>query len=227
MKTYNVMNDVVLKKNESGKLDLTSQPMDDLDRACLEHILAHRHQEIHALDIGGGAGKHSIRMAQAGAKVTLIDRKDPSHNIEKAIDGGAVSEGAITTAQEEFTAIDPQILAPYHILYSQRALNYLPYKEFMRLLTDLTTYLACEGKLYLSVSGFDNEFGKTLDMRDNPLPTRYGLPDHAMRRKHKIYTPTLIFKKEELEDIILSLAYTIEKLSVSTFGNIKVRATKS
>jgi hypothetical protein len=47
-----------------------------------------------------------------------------------------------------------------------------------------------------------------------------------MQKKHKIYTPTLIFKQEEIEDIIKDFGMEILSSSVSTFGNVKIIAVK-
>lgn len=224
MKQYNVLKDIVLKRHEDQSLDLSSQPIDDLDTACLIHI--EENDIKHALDLGGGAGKHSIRMAQAGARVTLIDRQDPSHNIQTVEESGICGKGQINLVQTEFTDINFDVIGTYDLVYSQRALNYLPYKDFMSLTEKLIDGLPPLGHFYLSVSGFDNEFGKTLDKRNMPLPERYGLPNEDMQKKHKIYTPTLIFKQEEIEDIIKDFGMEILSSSVSTFGNVKIIAVK-
>lgn len=224
MKQYNVLKDIVLKRHEDQTLDLSSQPMDDLDAACLVHIEENGIE--HVLDLGGGAGKHSIRMAQAGAQVTLIDRQDSSHNINAVEEAEICKKGQITLRQTEFTAIDFDLIGEYDLVYSQRALNYLPYSDFMALIEKLIDGLPMLGHFYLSVSGYDNEFGKTLDKRDLPLAERYGLPNAQMQKKHKIYTPTLVFKQDEIETIIRDFGMEILASSVSTFGNVKIIAMK-
>lgn len=229
MKQYNVLNDVCLKPGPSGQgLSLSSQPMDFLDRACLKYIQTHHLEDknFHALDIGGGAGKHSIRMAQLGVRVTLIDRQDPSHNIELVEKEGVVKSGLIKLCQKEFTDVNvKEELAPYQLIYSQRAINYLPFDAFMTLVTELTNSLEKGGYFYLSVSGHGNEFAQTMPTKDEPLETRYGyLGCEKMKEKHNIYGQTLVFKQEEIEEILTGLGYQLERLETSTFGNIKAIA---
>lgn len=229
MKNYNVLNDVCLKPGPSGAgLSLHTQPMDFLDRECLKFIQDNHlnNADFHALDIGGGAGKHTIRMAQMGVRVTLVDRQDPSKNIDLVEEKGVVKKGLINLVQKEFTDVDiEKELKPYHLIYSQRAINYLPFEDFMTLLTALRQNAESGSRLYLSVSGYENEFAQTMPTRDEPLESRYGyLGCEKMKEKHNIYGKTLVFKQEEIEEILTKLGFTIERIETSTFGNVKTIA---
>lgn len=231
MKQYNILNDVVLKPDASGvDLNMESQPMDWLDRACLDYIKEQIQYKpnYHALDYGGGAGKHSIRMAQLGARVTLVDRQDPSHNIHLVEEKGVIQKGLICLIQKDFT--DVQIaseLTHYDLIYSQRALNYLPYEAFLKVMGDLIQSLPNQGRFYISVSGYDTEFAVTMPTREKPLPERYGyLGCEEMKKKHKIYGQTLVFKLEELTEILIGFGMKILEEDVTTFKNIKIVAEK-
>lgn len=231
MKTYRVLKDIVFKTDaETGTPILTSQPLDDIDTLCLEYLIEQKQhgKTLHCLDIGGGAGKHAIRIAQAGHKATLIDRDDPSHYIQEVVDAGVIKSDQITLIQNQFNAIDvKKDLAPYDLIYSQRALNYMPYTELMAFMKELTTYLPQGGRFYISVSGYDNEFGKSFPLRDKALPERYGYVTDDMKIKHNIQDKTLVIKLEEMIYIMKELGYSILYTNVTTFGNVKLVGEKS
>jgi 2-polyprenyl-3-methyl-5-hydroxy-6-metoxy-1,4-benzoquinol methylase len=230
MKTYRVLKDIVFKTDaDTGVPILTSQPLDDIDTLCLEYLIEQKQQgkTLHCLDIGGGAGKHAIRVAQTGHTATLIDRDDPSHYIKQVADADIIKADQITLVQKQFNAIDvAKDLAAYDLIYSQRALNYMPYDEFMAFMRNLTTHLPIGGRFYISVSGYDNEFGRSFPLRDKSLPERYGYVTDAMKIKHNIQDKTLVIKCEELTDIMKGLGYKILYTNVTTFGNVKLIGEK-
>jgi hypothetical protein len=221
----------VLTHSRRG-VDISSQRQDDLDTASLAYIDKYRQQgkEVNALDLGGGFGAHSIRMAAAGALVLLVDiaTSMAEQNILTAEKEGKIQSGQVRMLKSDFMQLDNQhIVEKISLFYSQRALHYIPYYEAKKLLSFMFNKMALGGHAFISVAGFDTEYGKTYPDRHLPVEKRFQYLTKAMQEKHGIHHRVVIYKKEELKTLLTDAGFFVHDMRHSTFGNIKAIASKT
>lgn len=216
---------------EDGRgVDIASQRQDELDQASLRWIVAQAAaRKIQALDLGGGFGAQSVRMAKAGASIVMIDIADmASGSFRAASEAGLVQPEQLRFVQKDFTALTAEDIPDgYDVLYSQRAIHYIPYQDAQRLLTLLFNRMRHGGVAYISAAGFDTEYGKTYPDRDKPIAQRFNFVAADMQQKHGITHRIVTYKEEELADLLKDAGFSDIAVTNSTFGNIKATARKS
>ena len=163
---------------EDGRgVDISSQRQDELDLASISWINAQglAGGKIKAVDLGGGFGAHSIRMAKAGAQVTMIDIADmASENFRNAVESGLVQPDQLQLLRKDFATLsEADIPDKYDLLYSQRAIHYIPYLEARKLMTLCFNKMSPGGRVYISVAGFDTEYGRNYSERCKPVQERF------------------------------------------------------
>lgn len=203
-------------------VDISSQRQDELDLASLEFISS-AEGPVAAVELGGGFGAHSIRMAEAGANVVMIDIADMTTEKFKKT---AVS-GKLKFLCRDFSSLQPMEL-PDHIdlLYSQRAIHYVPYAEAKRVLAMMSNRMTSGGAVFISANGWDTEYGKTFPDRDKPVEERFNFVTPEMQEKHGITHKIVTYKKEELAQLLRDAGFTDVQVTRSAFGNIKAMARK-
>ncbi len=227
--TLHIYGDMLLPSCDGQGWDVSTQRMDELDKTTLAFVqeAIKDKPDFHVIDLGGGSGRHSLRMAQMGARATMVDVNDVSKSFDDAVTANIVPEGALQMVAKNFADLNvSQDLQPYDMIYSQRALNYLPYLVFERVMRDLVSNLPKGGKVFMSLAGWETEYGQSFPLRDAPLEERYGKLTEEMQKKHAIYNPLTPYKAEEVGALFEGLGLEIESLTTSTFGNVKVIADK-
>jgi ubiquinone/menaquinone biosynthesis C-methylase UbiE len=222
------------KPTDDGRgVDISSQRQDELDQGAVAAIARRyndRNQEtaVTAVDLGGGFGAQALRMAQAGATVTMIDIADMAgDNFNKAVAAGLVSEGQVRFLQKDFSAIKAEdVPQGFDVLYSQRAIHYLPYKEAEAVLRIMFNRMAAGGEVFISAAGWDTEYGKTYPDRDKPVEERFAFVAQDMQEKHGITHKIVTYKEQDLSDLLTRVGFDSVDVTSSSFGNIKARARK-
>lgn len=212
-------------------MDVSSQRTDALDQASCDFIRARaaKGERVTALDLGGGYGAHAIRMAEAGAeRVIMVDKSDMARaRFAEAVSGGKVKDGVLAFVQKDFGALtDDDVPQGFQVLYSQRAIHYLPYDDAKSFLTFLFNRMTPGGGVFLSANGWDTEYGKTYPDRDKPVQQRFALVAPDMREKHGIHHPVVTYKAEELKTLLEEAGFREAKAEASAFGNIKATAKR-
>ncbi|MCK4945392.1 MAG: class I SAM-dependent methyltransferase [Alphaproteobacteria bacterium] len=212
-------------------VDIASQRQDELDIKSVAYVrerLASGHK-VKAVDLGGGFGTHSINLAEAGAQVTMVDLADTAlGNFNKAIAEKRVASEDLKFIQKDFSALSDADDIPKSIdlLYSQRALHYLPYQEAKKVLSLMFSHMTKGGEVFISMAGYDTEYGKTYPDRDKKVEDRYNFVTPDMQEKHGITHKIVTYTEQELEKLLKSVGYTDVNVTRSAFGNIKATAYK-
>jgi hypothetical protein len=205
--------------------DIASQRQDELDLAALAEARARAAggEKVVALDLGGGFGAHSIRLAEAGASVTMIDVADMASS---AFARSAAKE-RLAFLKKDFRAITPADLPDgLQILYSQRAIHYVRYAEALALLKLAAAKMAPGGAVFLSAAGHGTEYGLTYPDRDKPVEERFALVTPDMRAKHAIAHEIATYREEDAAKLLAEAGFVDVKVTRSSFGNIKATARK-
>jgi ubiquinone/menaquinone biosynthesis C-methylase UbiE len=210
-------------------VDISSQRQDELDVNSLADIRcrAASGAAVKAVDLGGGFGAHSIRMAEAGASVTMIDLADmASANFSNAA-AGTAKPGQLRFIQKDFAALEAADLPEnFDVFYSQRAIHYVPYAEAKNVMRLMFNRMAQGGSVYISAAGWDTEYGKTYPDRDKPIGERFTFVTPDMQAKHGITHKIATYKEEDMAALLTDAGFSDIKVTHSAFGNIKATARK-
>ena len=207
--------------------DISSQRTDDLDRACLDFLQLRRSASAKppvALDLGGGLGSQSKRMAQAGADVYMIDLSDQSANI--ADFNSSIGRMGIRFFQADVRTVDPSMLPRLDIVYSQRMLSCIRHLDARRLLGWICDACTPEARCFISAAGLYSEIGRSSGSHAGPIEQRWLMPSQEMAAKHQIHAPECPYSEQELTGLLESCAFEIVRRWTSPFGNPKVICTK-
>jgi hypothetical protein len=209
---------------------IKSQRMDDLDRACLDyiHYLKSKHNHINVIECGGRYGVHTKRMSIAGASVTMIDKIELPDDYFSAYGHDGHIFPIIKHLRKNFLDIvNDDIPSPLHIIYSQRALNYISYNDAYKLLTRFYNALESDGALFLSMAGAETEYGLTHEARHLPIDERFAKISPDMQDRHEIYDNICVYSQSELRDMVQKIGFCDVLLGQSGFGNVKMIGFKS
>ena len=226
----NEKNDIFLPTKDGRGVDISSQRQDKLDiRSCqvIRKRVAVR-DKMHVVDLGGGFGAHSIRMAEAGASVTMIDLSpEAADNFKKAVEQETITPDVVRFVQKDFRDImDSDLPEKIDVLYSQRAIHYVPYEEALLVLSRLFNCMESNGHVFISAAGFDTEYGKTYPDRDKLVEERFAFVAEDMQKKHGIMQKLVTYKEEDMAQLLEAAGFRDIKVTLSDFGNIKAIARK-
>ena len=202
-------------------VDIASQRQDALDLSSLEFIRQQLsiHQKVQAVDLGGGFGAHSIKMAKLGASVTLIDIADiPTvhfpHNL--------------SFIQKDFIELtNEDIQNNIDVLYSQRAIHYLPYSEAKKLLQWIYSRMKNGGAVFISAAGLKAEYGITYLDRDKPIENRFNYIANDMQQKFNVYQKLVLYSEKDMSTLLTDAGFIDIHVTSSEFGSVKAMARKS
>lgn len=218
-----------LLANEGYGADIATDREDDLDRACLAQVerLFAAKGVVLALDIGGGHGSMSVKMADRGALVTLVDPiPHPIHVLNRA------SPNIRHAAKKIQELAPPDILGfdgrKLDIIYGQRCLHYLPYAEALATLQKLRgEYAAPRCGIFLSFSSLDCALAKSgYAGRDFPVtsPQRHCVPQNEEAAYLGICHPMTLYRKEEVAQLLSEAGFGNIDITQSAYGNFKALA---
>jgi Methyltransferase domain len=227
---FNQYGDRFKPTNDGHGVDIASQRQDELDAASLDFIRAtiKTGRRVTALDLGGGYGAHSVRMAKAGAVVTMVDVEDMASNaFAAAVLEKSVAPDALRFVQRNFNCLaDHEIPNDVDVLYSQRAIHYVPYRTAESLLRRICNRMAGGGMAYISAAGFDTEYGQTYPDRDRPVEARFNFVTPDMQGKHAIRHKITIYTEDDMASLLGAAGFKAAQITRSIFGNIKAIAAK-
>ena len=143
--------------------DISSQRIDELDKAATEHAAKHEHSGLF-LDLGCGIPVQTARFALLGKKVIAVDRHDFSSQFELMRSLFPFVDIKFLNKQLENLA-DSDIIFPVSCIFSQRTMHYLHPHKANQLISWLRKKSEPGCKCFVSVSGIDSELGHGYDGR--------------------------------------------------------------
>lgn len=224
-KPFNIYGDRFIPTTGFHGTNISQQRVDKLDMACLSFIedRLSNGAPLHAIDLGGGAGAQSKRMARLGAHVILIDLSATPAEIE-AFNLGEKT-GKITLLNKDVRRIPnedmPSIIDCF---YSQRMINYIPYRDALSVLSSFKKKSSATAKFFISSGGIETEYGQTYLERDKPIEQRFGSLSEEMSKRHGINALVCLYREDELCDLLEKSGLKILDSWTSTFGNPKIIA---
>lgn len=201
--------------------DIASQRADDLDLLAIEQIKSMG--SAFALDVACGAGGQALRMVVAGALTVATDALDMGDIIARQASQleGNLSR-RISFIQSDMREINKLPVSLADVIVCQRAIHYLKFDEAMQVVIHMKNLLRPGGRLYLSASGLNSELGEHYERV--PLELRYANLSEEMRGKHDIQGNVCLYTEVDMAYLLNKAGLVVEKLFVSSFGNIKAVA---
>lgn len=211
--------DVVPTTGRHGA-DISSQRLDDLDRAALRHAMDTLDRSLTAVDIGCGLGAQGARFGLLGIETTLVDVLDISARIKFLQEAFDICN--LDFVNKDSTALTPDDL-PERIgtAYTQRFIHYLEFDDAVDLLRKIVDRMDDEGRAFVSASGLRTELGDGYPHADDPLEDRYAKLHPEMREKHDIRDPICLYTVEDMRTLFVSSGIQPVRIARSEFGNIK------
>ncbi len=232
----NLYGDSMDKEKDTGGTgsDIASQRQDELDTASLYYIkkISDQNKRISVLDLGGGFGTHSIKMAGCGANVFMVDHSEiamakAKSNFLGAINEGKVGADSLQLMQEDFSKLTNDDLPNnVDVLYSQRAIHYVPFNVAQDLLSRISNHMVDGGRVYISASGHGSELGDGYPDIDKSVTERFSFLAEDMQEEHSMEHKVCLYKEEDMTLLLESSGFTVKEVKSSSFGNIKAQAFK-
>jgi hypothetical protein len=216
----NLYGDDVVRTTGQHGADVSSQRLNDLDRAALRHALNTLDQPLSAVDIGCGLGAQGIRFGLLGIETTLVDILNISSRIE-------IVESAFEICDLNFVNADAKSLdrddLPERIgtAYSQRFIHYLEFDDAVELLRTTIERMDEAGRLFISASGLHTELGDGYPHSDRPLEDRFAKLHPVMREKHDIRDQICLYTVRDMRVLFGASGIRPVEIKQSKFGNVK------
>lgn len=224
-KPFNIYGDRFIQTTGFHGTNISQQRLDKLDTSCLSFIENRLSSSIslQAIDLGGGTGAQSKRMARLGAQVVLIDLSTIRTEIEAF--NLAEKTGKITLLNKDARHIpEEEIPSKIECFYSQRMINYIPYGDALSLIYRFKMKSSATAKFFISSGGIETEYGRTYLEKDKPVQLRFGPLSEEMSKKHGINALVCLYREQELCDLLEQSGLKILDSWTSTFGNPKIIA---
>jgi hypothetical protein len=217
----NLYGDKVVDTTGSHGADIASQRMDELDLEALRFAInSNKLSEKVAIDLGCGLGTQGIRLATLGWPSILydmLDIKDRIALVREVLGVPGLEFRKLDLRQTSTNDFPPNI----GLVYSQRFIHYLRFKEASRLLAIVANKMCASGRLFLSASGINSELGIGYIAAKAPIDIRFGVLASGMQKKHAIYQPICLYREEELQNLVLSHGFRTVRVWSSAFRNMK------
>ncbi len=224
-----VRNYICAPTKDGFGIDISHQKIGGIGRQSLSYIFKQAlTRKIEAVELGGGYGGHSIRMAESGANVLMVDLNDmASDKFANAMVMNPNLIGRLKFSKGDFSKItDEDIPDQIDLLFSERAIHYVPHYQAKRLLKICHEKMVSGSMAYISAAGYDTETGLTNFDRHKPVEERFNYISEEMQRKHCIWNKAVIYKEHELADLLRGVGFEVLSSSRSTFGHVSVSAMK-
>lgn len=217
----NAYGDKVIGTSGSHGSDISSQRMDDLDKAAIYFVMNGLPAGDSAVcDIGCGAGSLGFRLSLLGARVEMYDLVDISSRVaafRKLFPECSVQFYPGDARQTFRGAKQP----PLGAAYSQRFIHYMPYQDAKALFIKAAREMTPGAKFFVSASGLDSELGDGYAGKALPLMGRFHALSADMAEKHEIKAPVCLYREEDIARLAQDTGFEAVEIWASPFGNIK------
>lgn len=226
-KKLNLYGDRLITTQTGFGADIASQRLDDLDQKVVKHVrkLSKSISCPKVLEIGCGRGGLTVAMAQAGARVTAVDREDYGEIIEINALPLRVHQ-KIIFCKGLFEKLPKFSEAPFEMMVSQRTIHYLSFDTARKALRNARRQLSKDAFLFISASGLDSELGKGYADKDEEIKSRFASLSKNMSQHHAIYGCVCLYREEDMCQLLILSGFQPVEIFRSSFGNIKAIAQK-
>jgi SAM-dependent methyltransferase len=199
-------------------IDVAIKRADDLDKLSCDYLSTKISPRV--LDLGCGAGGHSVRMVKVGAVVTAVDNHDFSEEFKAHTQTENISKGQLKFICGDVTKLAELVpTESFTDTYMQRTLHYLTFQQSKELLEFL--YQITEDRLYISVTGIKSDVGVSYRGNGVPIKERFSALNPGRAETFSIHEPVCLYSEDEFVVLLEESGWEVEHCWQSAFGNIK------
>ena len=200
--------------------DIAAARWDWLDISCVRYAARHKRRPTTehkptAIDLGCGQGLMALTLRDMGYRVIACDLRT-TDAIRAALGDDAYKGDFRNVPWAELPAPD--------VIYSQRALHYIPYTEAAALLATLTRKPGCA--VSISLAGFHSKLGNDYLHLNKPVQERFAHLAPEPRQDTDISAPLCLYTPEDAAQLIAETGLLATGIWSSEFGNIKIMAAR-
>ena len=134
--------------------------------------------------------------------------------LKEALGDNAIQSDAAAVAWDDMPAPD--------ILYSQRTLHYLRYREAARIIATLTRKPGTAA--YISLAGYNSELRHSYPHLRHPATERFAHLAPEPRTATRISAPLCLYTPDDAAQLVDEAGLAIADIWESSFGNVKLIA---
>ncbi len=198
-------------------------------RHAIDESLKNNHVP-HVVDIGAGQGHQALRMAQAGAFVTMADIYDARTGKNDIDIADMIAQDKMDMLCKDWHDLSlADFKRPIDILYSQRSLSYVSYQDVIDLFTLLKKKMnnGIDGSAYIfaAFNGIDSFYGMTHPLRDEDISKRHGFVSDRVKEKMFVTSKMTVYSEDDVKILMTDvLGFYDIRIYVTRFDNIQVSA---
>lgn len=194
--------------------DIAATRWDQLDIGCVRDAARRRRAGATlVVDLGCGHGLMALTLRDLGCEVIACDPMMPQ-SLKEALGANAIPRDATAVGWDSMAAPD--------ILYSQRTLHYLPYREAARVIATLTRKPGASA--YISLAGYNSELRHNYPDTCRPVAERFAHLAPEPRISTHISAPLCLYTPDDAIQLADQAGLAVADIWESTFGNVKLIA---
>lgn len=223
-----------LPANRGFGMDVATDREDDLDRACLAHVQTIVDSKAGAaptlvMDVGGGNGFMSVKMANAGATVTLVDPIESPVHVANAASPHIRHVPKIVQHIAKSDVLGFDDANKVDIVYAQKSFHYMPYSDALKTLRLVReNYASRQCKLFISLSAVDCALGLGYEEKVGHLPItsdgRHIVPENQDAAHLGISHPMTLYRETEVRQLLEEAGFKNISITKSDYGTFKAIA---
>ncbi|MDR0735996.1 MAG: class I SAM-dependent methyltransferase [Zoogloeaceae bacterium] len=202
------------------------QVADELEQLVLREIAlrARSNMPTCVLDLRCGEGRHSVSMAELGARVLAADAPELSGPVKNralaAGVGGSIRFAPIKKLPEDL----PQ--GPFDLAFCHHGISCLPYAAARQTLHAALKSLRIGGKLFISAYGLHSTLGENYAGVNMPIEQRFCKLTPTLARNYNIQDPVCLYSERNLVTLLFEIGGSVLRSFTTTHGTVKAVAVR-
>ena len=197
--------------------------VDELERMAVEEAIKRRcyNPNPTALVVPDGRCNLSFELGRKGVLVTAADSGEWDDESAAQL-FPATARSHLSFAPITLTDLGSKLPnEPFDIVFCDRNLCAMPYKEAREVVRNLLRRLKIGGRLYLSLLGLHSELGEGYDGAEIEVNQRYFALKPIIAEKYSISGPVCLYSERNFFTLILEAGGGVLRSFTTTHGNVK------
>ncbi|MDR2624922.1 MAG: class I SAM-dependent methyltransferase [Zoogloeaceae bacterium] len=204
----------------------TPQVADELEQLVLREIAlrARSNMPTCVLDLRCGEGRHSVNMAELGARVLAADAPEWSKPVKNQASAAGVGERIQFAPIKSLPEDLPQ--GPFDLAFCHHGVSCLPYTAARQSLHAVLKSLRIGGKLFISAYGLHSALGENYADASAPIEQRFCKLAPALAKSYNIPEAVCLYSERNLVILLFEIGGSVLRSFTTTHGTVKAVAVK-
>ncbi|MDR3159547.1 MAG: class I SAM-dependent methyltransferase [Zoogloeaceae bacterium] len=204
----------------------TPQVADELEQLVLREITlrARSNMPTCVLDLHCGEGRHSVNMAELGARVLAADAPELSNPVRNRALAAGMGESIQFAPIKSLPGDLPQ--GAFDLAFCHHGISCLPYAAARQTLYAVLKSLRIGGKLFISAYGLHSALGENYADASAPIEQRFCKLMSALAKSYNIPEPVCLYSERNLVTLLFEIGGSVLRSFTTTHGTVKAVAVK-